>query len=103
MPGLREAIVGALHSRLARFLTHPSCVFVLFVDLVPALYFTSLFEVMIASHIGHLVMNLHFLLVGYLYYWVIIGVDPAPRQCSRWSSWRCCSARCRSTPSSGWR
>ena len=25
-------------------------------------------------------MNLHFLLVGYLYYWVIIGVDPAPRQ-----------------------
>ena len=25
-------------------------------------------------------MNLHFLFVGYLYYWVIIGVDPSPRQ-----------------------
>ena len=35
---------------------------------------------MIASHLGHLVMNLHFLVVGYLYYWVIIGVDPSPRQ-----------------------
>jgi putative copper resistance protein D len=35
---------------------------------------------MISSHLGHLVMNLHFLVVGYLYYWVIIGVDPAPRQ-----------------------
>ena len=45
-----------------------------------ALYFTSLFEVMIGSHLGHLVMNLHFLLVGYLYYWVIIGVDPSPRR-----------------------
>ena len=79
-PGLREAIVGALHSRPARFITHPLVVFPLFVLSFYALYFTSLFEVMIASHLGHLVMNLHFLVVGYLYYWVIIGVDPSPRQ-----------------------
>ena len=80
VPGLREAIVAALHSRPARFITHPLVVFPLFIISFSALYFTSLFEVMIASHLGHLVMNLHFLLVGYLYYWVIIGVDPAPRQ-----------------------
>ncbi len=79
-PGLREAIAGAMHSRVARFVTHPVFVFVLFLTSFPALYFSSLFEVMIASHLGHLVMNLHFLVVGYLYYWVIIGVDPAPRQ-----------------------
>ena len=24
-------------------------------------------------------MNLHFLLSGYLFYWVVIGVDPTPR------------------------
>jgi cytochrome c oxidase assembly factor CtaG len=24
-------------------------------------------------------MNLHFLLTGYLFYWVVIGVDPTPR------------------------
>ena len=79
-PGLREAIAGAMHSRVARFITHPVFVFALFLTSFPALYFTSLFEVMIASHLGHLVMNLHFLVVGYLYYWVIIGVDPSPRQ-----------------------
>jgi putative copper resistance protein D len=79
-PGLREAIAGAMHSRVARFITHPVFVFVLFLTSFPALYFSSLFEVMIASHLGHLVMNLHFLVVGYLYYWVIIGVDPSPRQ-----------------------
>ena len=69
-----------MHSRLARFVTHPLFVFPLFLTSFHALYFSSLFEVMIASHLGHLVMNLHFLVVGYLYYWVIIGVDPSPRQ-----------------------
>ncbi len=24
-------------------------------------------------------MNLHFLLSGYLFYWVVIGIDPTPR------------------------
>ena len=80
VPGLREAIVGALHSKPARFVTSPLFVFPLFVFSFYALYFTSLFELMIGSHLGHLAMNLHFLLIGYLYYWVIIGVDPAPRQ-----------------------
>ncbi len=80
VPGLRESIVSALHSRPARVVTHPLFVFPLFVISFYALYFTSLFEIMIGSHLGHLTMNLHFLLVGYLYYWVIIGVDPSPRQ-----------------------
>ena len=25
-------------------------------------------------------MNVHFLLSGYLFYWVVIGIDPTPRQ-----------------------
>jgi len=79
-PGLREAIAAALHSRPARFITHPLVVFPLFVLSFYVLYFSSLFEVMIGSHLGHLVMNLHFLVIGYLYYWVIIGVDPSPRR-----------------------
>ena len=80
VPGLREHIVNGLHSWPARFLTHPLVVFPLFILSFYALYFTSLFDVMISSHLGHLAMNLHFLVVGYLYYWVIIGVDPSPRQ-----------------------
>lgn len=82
VPGLREGIVAAMHSRFVRFITHPLIVFVLFVISFYALYFTSLFELMITSHVGHLLMNVHFLVVGYLYYWVIIGVDPSPRQLS---------------------
>ncbi len=80
VPGLREGIVSAMHSRFVRFITHPLLVFLLFVASFFVLYFTSIFEIMITSHVGHVLMSLHFLAVGYLYYWVIIGVDPAPRQ-----------------------
>ena len=80
VPGLREGIVSVMHSRFMRFITHPLIVFVLFVSSFYSLYFTSLFEVMITSHVGHVWMGIHFLTVGYLYYWVIIGVDPAPRR-----------------------
>ena len=82
VPGLREGIVSAMHSRFVRFVTHPIVVFVLFVVSFYLLYFTPLFEIMITSHVGHVLMSVHFLVVGYLYYWVIIGVDPAPRQLS---------------------
>ena len=80
VPGLREGIVGVMHSRWLQLLTHPLVVFPLFIGSFYAVYFTPLFDTMISSHTGHLVMNVHFLLVGYLFYWVIIGVDPAPRR-----------------------
>ncbi|WP_205843679.1 cytochrome c oxidase assembly protein [Nakamurella deserti] len=80
VPGLREGIVGVMHARWLQVLTHPLVVFPLFIGSFYAVYFTSLFDSMISSHTGHLVMNVHFLMVGYLYYWVIIGVDPAPRR-----------------------
>ena len=79
-PGLREGILALLHGRIARFVTHPLVVFPLFVGSFYAIYFTGLFPAMIQSHFGHVVMSVHFLVVGYLYYWVIIGVDPAPRR-----------------------
>ena len=80
VPGVREAIVGLTRTRVLRWLTHPLIIFALFIGSFFILYFTPLFDWMISSHVGHLVMSLHFLLVGYLYYWVIIGIDPAPRR-----------------------
>jgi len=51
----------------------------LFVAGFYGLYLGGLFDAAVGSHVGHLVMNLHFLLSGYLFYWVVIGVDPTPR------------------------
>jgi cytochrome c oxidase assembly factor CtaG/putative copper export protein len=78
-PGMREWILAALHSRLSRFLTNPVVATVLFVAGFYGLYFSSLFDTTVSSHAGHMAMNLHFLVSGYLFYWVVIGVDPTPR------------------------
>jgi putative copper resistance protein D len=43
------------------------------------LYFGGIFDAVVGSHAAHLAMNLHFLLSGYLFYWVVIGIDPTPR------------------------
>lgn len=79
-PGLRELIVSALHSRIARLITHPLFVLALFIASLPAVYFSPVFDFLISTHLGHLTMNLHYLAVGYLYYSVVIGVDPLPRR-----------------------
>jgi cytochrome c oxidase assembly factor CtaG len=78
-PGPREWLLAALHSRVSRFLTNPIIATVLFVAGFYGLYFGGIFDVAASSHAAHLAMNLHFLLTGYLFYWVVIGVDPTPR------------------------
>ncbi|MGH3579882.1 MAG: cytochrome c oxidase assembly protein, partial [Mycobacterium sp.] len=78
-PGMREWLLAALHSRLSQFLTNPAVATVLFVAGFYGLYFGGIFDAAVGSHVGHVAMNVHFLLSGYLFYWVVIGVDPTPR------------------------
>ena len=78
-PGPREWLLAALHSRASRFLTHPIVATVVFVAGFYGLYFGGLFDAAVSNHAAHLLMNVHFLLSGYLFYWVVIGVDPTPR------------------------
>jgi cytochrome c oxidase assembly factor CtaG/putative copper export protein len=78
-PGMREWILGALHSRVSRLLTHPIVATALFVLGFYALYFGGIFNAFAGNHFAHLLMNVHFLLSGYLFYWVVIGIDPTPR------------------------
>lgn len=78
-PGLREWLLVALHSRVSKFLTNPIVATVIFVAGFYGLYFGGIFDVAVDSHAAHVAMNVHFLLTGYLFYWVVIGVDPTPR------------------------
>lgn len=79
-PGPREWLLAALHSRVSQFLTHPVVATVLFVVGFYGLYFGGLFDAAVDNHAAHVLMNVHFLLSGYLFYWVAIGIDPTPRQ-----------------------
>jgi putative copper resistance protein D len=76
---MREWLLAALHSRLSRLLTNPVVATALFVAGFYGLYLGGLFDAAVGSHMGHVVMNVHFLVSGYLFYWVVIGVDPTPR------------------------
>ncbi|MEE2031870.1 cytochrome c oxidase assembly protein [Rhodococcus chondri] len=78
-PGMREWILEFLHSPPSRFFTHPIVSSVMFVGGFYALYLGGIFTAFADSHSAHVLMNLHFLLSGYLFYWVVIGVDPSPR------------------------
>lgn len=78
--GPREWLTAALHSRAARVAGHPVVAAAFFVVSTFALYFTGLLETAMRSHLGHIAMELHFLLAGSVFFWVLIGVDPAPRR-----------------------
>ncbi|MGV0583546.1 cytochrome c oxidase assembly protein [Mycobacteroides chelonae] len=79
-PGLREWVQLLLHSSFSRFLTHPLVATSLFIGGFYGLYLSGLYDAAVDVHAAHLAMNLHFLLSGYLFYWVVIGIDPSPRR-----------------------
>ncbi len=76
--GPRELILQVVHSRALRWLANPVVAAALFFFSLAAFYWTGLFELALVTHTGHLLMMGHFLLTGYLFVWVLIGVDPGP-------------------------
>ncbi len=78
--GVRGALIVLLHSRYSVILTNPLTALALFDGSLFVLYFTNLFGNLMQSHAGHIFMNIHFLLAGFLFFNVIIGVDPNPRK-----------------------
>lgn len=78
--GVRGTLIALLHSKPAGIFTNPVVILAIFDGSLFALYMTPLFGNMMQSHLGHLLMNVHFLLAGILFFHVIIGIDPNPRK-----------------------
>ncbi|GAA1228450.1 MULTISPECIES: cytochrome c oxidase assembly protein [Streptomyces] len=78
--GPRELLLMFLHSRYMRIITHPAFTIPLFIASLYALYFTPIFDTLMGSKIGHLGMMVHFLAVGLVFFWPIMGVDPGPHR-----------------------
>ncbi|MFD7388580.1 cytochrome c oxidase assembly protein [Streptomyces sp. NPDC059852] len=78
--GPRELLLALLHSRYMRIVTHPAFTIPLFIASLYALYFTPLFDFLMGSKTGHIAMMVHFLAVGVVFFWPIIGVDPGPHR-----------------------
>jgi putative copper resistance protein D len=78
--GIRGTLIALIHSKYMTIMTNPIVALAIFDGSLFALYLTPLFGSLMKSHSGHLFMDLHFLLAGYLFFYVIIGIDPNPRK-----------------------
>ena len=78
--GIRGVFIELLHSKLSKYYTNPVVALAIFDGSLFALYFTPLFGKLMQGHSGHFFMSLHFLLAGFLFFQVLIGIDPLPRK-----------------------
>ncbi|MFI8824900.1 cytochrome c oxidase assembly protein [Streptomyces sp. NPDC053431] len=78
--GPRELLLKLLHSRYMRIVTHPAFTISMFIASLYALYFSPLFDFLMGSQAGHVAMMVHFLMVGLVFFWPIMGVDPGPHR-----------------------
>jgi cytochrome c oxidase assembly factor CtaG len=75
----RALLLEALHSRVARFLSNPFFTVPLFLASLYGVYFTPIFDDLMADPAGHEFMLAHFLVTGLLFFGPILGQDPWPR------------------------
>jgi cytochrome c oxidase assembly factor CtaG len=80
--GPRQWLAAALRSRPARLVAHPVSAAVVSVASLYVVYFSGLFDALMGSHLGHAVMELHFLVAGCLFFEVLVGDAPVPRRLS---------------------
>ncbi|GAA1234797.1 cytochrome c oxidase assembly protein [Janibacter melonis] len=80
--GPRELVLASVHAPYLRVVANPAVAAAIFFFSLAIFYYSPLFGLSMSTHTGHVLMMVHFLLSGYLFVWVLIGVDPGP---TRWS------------------
>ncbi|WP_255768763.1 cytochrome c oxidase assembly protein [Pseudarthrobacter sulfonivorans] len=78
--GLREWVLIFVHSKFSQVVTHPLFAAANFAGSIVLFYFSDAFGFAMREHVGHELMNLHFLLTGYIFVLSMIGTDPLPRR-----------------------
>ncbi|WP_448638168.1 cytochrome c oxidase assembly protein [Geodermatophilus sp. URMC 63] len=76
----RALLLDALHSRVARFVSHPLFTLPLFLVSLYGVYFTPVFDALMGDPVGHQFMLAHFTVTGLLFFGPILAQDPWPRQ-----------------------
>ena len=78
----RAMLLAILHSRLARVLTFAPLTLALFIATPFALYYSPFYELSLRSGFWHAFLHLHFLIIGCLLMWPLVGIDPVPGRIS---------------------
>jgi putative copper resistance protein D len=77
---VQTSLLKVLHSRPARVLTNPLVTWPLYGVSLFVLYFTGLYAYSLDHGVVHQIIHLHLLVVGCLFFWPAIAVDPMPRR-----------------------
>jgi len=72
----QQRLLRLLHSRPVIVITHPLVAWVLFAGSMFALYFSSLYALSLRNPLVHEMVHAHFLIVGMLFFWPVVGLDP---------------------------
>jgi cytochrome c oxidase assembly factor CtaG len=78
--GGRRRLQSVLHSRVAKVLTFPVVAGFLFVVNPFVLYLTDWYEATLRHEWLHELNHVHFVLIGCLWFWTVLGVDPMPNR-----------------------
>src|SRR4051794_27124758 len=74
----RRWLLTVLHSRVAKVLSFPPLTLALYVVTPWALYFSGWYQASLDHVWLHELMHLHLVVVGTLFFWPIVGIDPVP-------------------------
>lgn len=77
--GVREWIAALLAWRVTHVFYNPLFVFIRFIGAYYLLYFSPIFDFALRYHWAHQLMNIEFIVIGVMFYGLVIGVDAPPR------------------------
>jgi cytochrome c oxidase assembly factor CtaG len=78
----RRVLLPVLHSRALAVLTHPLVAFTLFALVQYVTHFTGFYEAALQSTLVHDLEHGLYLVTALLFWWPVVGLDPAPRKLS---------------------
>src|SRR5258708_37941432 len=76
---VQRRLLRVLRSHPVALIAHPVTVWVLFGGTLVVLYFTGLYELTLRNHAAHVLVHVHFLVVGFLFMGYVVGIDPLGR------------------------
>ncbi|MGH9119508.1 MAG: cytochrome c oxidase assembly protein [Acidimicrobiales bacterium] len=72
----QRGLIAVVHSPVVAAVTHPVVGWALFGGTLVVLYLTPLFELSLRNDLVHAGVHVHFLVVGAIFVWPLVGLDP---------------------------
>lgn len=76
----RRALLAVVHSPPVRAISHPAVAFAFSAISLFVFYYTPILDISLHHPWIDVLGHVHFVAVGFLFYWAILGIDPVPHR-----------------------